>query len=92
MEAVATTCNILANVSILHAMWHRADAPMPRLALAFQISANVAWVSFACMQRDPFLGSTALMSLMMQSLSLALRSRARDAGGKEPVVEQCDDC
>ena len=75
MEAVATSCNILANGSILHAMWQRADAPVPRTALSFQVAANTAWVCYAVSQRDPYLGGTALMSLGMQCLSLALRVR-----------------
>ena len=78
MEALATTCNILANATLLHAMWQRADAPVPKATLAFQVAANLAWVCFAASRADPYLGGTALMSLGMQCTSLTLRARHRE--------------
>ena len=77
IEPFSTACNIVANAVVLRTLCADAEAPMPRLALGCQVSANVGWLSFGLLQRDYFLGTTALLSLGIQLASLALRARRR---------------
>ena len=76
-EGAATFCNILANATVLRAMCVNSDAPVPKLALGLQISANILWIAFATSRRDMYLASTACTSLAMQSVSLYMRSRKK---------------
>ena len=76
-EPLATTCNIAANGIVLHAMCRDSMTPVPKLALAAQVLANLSWLAFALSHADPYLSMTALASLSLQASSLWLRSRAK---------------
>ena len=78
VEAIATACIMLANAVILRETCAKTDASIPKCALALQIAANVAWMTYAIGDRDVYLCSTATTSLGMQCSSLWLRLRHND--------------
>jgi hypothetical protein len=78
IEVFATVSNILANLHMMQNLCVDANGPVPRRVLALQMMANFSWMAYAVLgAHDVYLASTAGMSLIIQSTSLYLRSRAR---------------
>ena len=75
VEGIATACNLLANAFVLNDMCRDPDAPMPKRALALQMFANLAWITYAGLGHDAYLALTAATSFAMQCTSLVLRAR-----------------
>ena len=76
-ETLATSCNVLANVVVLHTACRDPTSPMPRTALALQVCANVSWVLYAVITRNAYLGTTASTSLTLLLSALVVRSHGR---------------
>ena len=77
VEPLATACNVLSNVVVLHTTCQDTTSPMPRAALALQVCANLSWFVHATITRDAYLGTTAFASLALQVSSLVLRCHWR---------------
>lgn len=90
VEGLATACNTLANAAILQQVCHDNESPMPQRALALQVTANAAWVAYACARSDHYLALTASMSLALQSASLCMRARTSSGRARgDPRVKGC---
>ena len=84
-EPIATSCNILANAVILHAMCRDSRTPIPTSAPVLQVSANVSWMSFASSRKDWYLLTTASASFLLQLISCVLRGRSRRDALRKPI-------
>lgn len=91
IELLATASNIAANAVLAHRMCNEPRSPVPVAVLALQLLGNSLWISYAALDRDAFLGTTAAVSLAMQTASLLMRTRPpQRRPGRSLIIEQTD--
>lgn len=96
LQAVGTTCTLLANARMMRHVCASAPSPVPRAVLCLQMAASCSWLAYASMTSQSLLAASSVANLTLHvstlvTLLCATRTRATTtASARRPTIPSCD--